>query len=63
MPHRVRDVITVCGPIREPARNFWLPFRPFLGLGAASIYTNSPTRWRSRSLWVARSYSAATMDL
>jgi len=31
MPDRVRDVITVCSPIHEPARNFCLPFRPFLG--------------------------------
>jgi pimeloyl-ACP methyl ester carboxylesterase len=32
MPDRVRQVITVCSPIHEPARNFWLPMQPFLGL-------------------------------
>jgi pimeloyl-ACP methyl ester carboxylesterase len=32
MPDRVRQVITVCSPIHEPARNFWLPLHPFLGL-------------------------------
>jgi pimeloyl-ACP methyl ester carboxylesterase len=29
---RVRQIITVCGPIREPARNFWLPLEPMVGL-------------------------------
>jgi len=28
----VREVITVCSPIHEPARHFWLPLHPFLGL-------------------------------
>ena len=32
MPDRVRQVITVCSPIHEPARNFWLPLQPVLGL-------------------------------
>jgi alpha/beta hydrolase fold len=32
MPDRVRQVITICSPIHEPARNFWLPLHPFLGL-------------------------------
>jgi pimeloyl-ACP methyl ester carboxylesterase len=32
MPERVRQVITVCSPIHQPARNFWLPLNPFLGL-------------------------------
>jgi pimeloyl-ACP methyl ester carboxylesterase len=32
MPERVRQVITVCSPIHQPARNFWLPLEPFLGL-------------------------------
>jgi len=31
-PDRVRQVITVCSPIHEPARNFWLPLQPVLGL-------------------------------
>jgi pimeloyl-ACP methyl ester carboxylesterase len=30
MPERVRQVITVCSPIHDPARNFWLPLGPFL---------------------------------
>jgi hypothetical protein len=32
MPGRVRQVITVCTPIHQPARNFWLPLDPSLGL-------------------------------
>jgi pimeloyl-ACP methyl ester carboxylesterase len=32
MSDRVRQVITICSPIHEPARNFWLPWHPFLGL-------------------------------
>lgn len=32
MPDRVRQVIMVCSPIHQPARNFWLPLQPFLGL-------------------------------
>lgn len=32
IPERVRQVITVCSPINQPARNFWLPLEPFLGL-------------------------------
>jgi pimeloyl-ACP methyl ester carboxylesterase len=32
MPDRIRQVITVCSPIHEPIRNFWLPLEPFLGL-------------------------------
>jgi len=31
-PDRVRQVISVCSPIHQPARNFWLPLQPFLGL-------------------------------
>jgi pimeloyl-ACP methyl ester carboxylesterase len=31
-PDLVRQVITVCSPIHEPARNFWLPLDRFLGL-------------------------------
>jgi hypothetical protein len=31
-PDRVRQVVTVCSPIYEPARNFFLPLEPFLGL-------------------------------
>jgi pimeloyl-ACP methyl ester carboxylesterase len=32
MPHRIRQVITVCSPVHEPVRNFWLPLEPVLGL-------------------------------
>lgn len=32
MPDRVRQVVTVCSPIHQPARNFWLPLEPFLGV-------------------------------
>lgn len=32
MPDRVRQVITVCSPIHEPAKNFWLPLHPLVGL-------------------------------
>lgn len=32
MPDQVRQVITVCSPIHDPARNFWLPLEPFLGM-------------------------------
>lgn len=32
MPDSVRQVITVCSPIHQPARNFWLPMEPFLGV-------------------------------
>jgi hypothetical protein len=32
MPDRVRQAITVCSPIHEPARNFWLPLDRFVGL-------------------------------
>jgi pimeloyl-ACP methyl ester carboxylesterase len=32
MPERIRQVVTVCSPIHQPARNFWLPLEPFLGL-------------------------------
>jgi pimeloyl-ACP methyl ester carboxylesterase len=32
MPERINQVITVCSPVREPVRNFWLPMEPFLGL-------------------------------
>ena len=28
MPDRVRRIITVCSPIHEPARSFWLPMAP-----------------------------------
>jgi pimeloyl-ACP methyl ester carboxylesterase len=31
-PERVRQVISVCSPIHEPARNFWLPLQPVFGL-------------------------------
>lgn len=31
-PEQVRQVISVCSPIHEPARNFWLPLQPALGL-------------------------------
>lgn len=30
-PERVRQVITVCSPIHEPARSFWLPLGPLIG--------------------------------
>jgi pimeloyl-ACP methyl ester carboxylesterase len=30
MPDRVRQIITVCSPIHEPDRNFWLPLGPVL---------------------------------
>jgi len=30
-PARVRQVISVCSPIREPARSVWIPLEPFLG--------------------------------
>lgn len=36
LPDRVRQVITVCSPIHEPARNFWLPLEPLLGLWPGS---------------------------
>ncbi len=32
MPERVRRVVTVCSPIHEPARSFWLPMGPVVGL-------------------------------
>jgi pimeloyl-ACP methyl ester carboxylesterase len=32
MPDRVRQIITVCSPIHEPARNFCLPLDPLLGM-------------------------------
>lgn len=32
MPDRVRQVITICSPIRDATRNFWLPLAPFLRL-------------------------------
>jgi pimeloyl-ACP methyl ester carboxylesterase len=32
MPGRVRQVITVCSPIQQPAQNFWIPLEPLLGL-------------------------------
>ncbi len=39
MPDRVRQVITVCSPIHEPARNFWLPLGPLLGVwSGADLY-------------------------
>jgi hypothetical protein len=31
LPDRVRQVITVCSPIHEPAKNFWLPVAPLIG--------------------------------
>jgi pimeloyl-ACP methyl ester carboxylesterase len=31
-PERVRQVISVCSPIHEPARNFWLPLHHVLHL-------------------------------
>jgi hypothetical protein len=30
MPERVRAVITVCSPVQEPSKNFWLPVEPLL---------------------------------
>jgi pimeloyl-ACP methyl ester carboxylesterase len=33
MPDRARQVITVCSPIRDPQRNFWLPLHPGLWPG------------------------------
>src|SRR5258708_31035785 len=30
-PSRVRQVITVCSPINQPARSVWIPLDPFLG--------------------------------
>jgi pimeloyl-ACP methyl ester carboxylesterase len=32
MPDCVRQIVTVCSPIHDPARNFWLPLGPLLGL-------------------------------
>jgi pimeloyl-ACP methyl ester carboxylesterase len=32
LPDRVRQVITVCGPIQSPAANFWFPVEHFPGL-------------------------------
>jgi pimeloyl-ACP methyl ester carboxylesterase len=32
MPDRVRQIITVCSPIHQPDRNFWLPLGPVLRL-------------------------------
>jgi len=31
-PARVRQVVTVCSPMNDPADAFWLPLAPFLGL-------------------------------
>ncbi len=31
-PDRVRQIITVCSPLHEPGRNFWLPIDRFLGM-------------------------------
>jgi hypothetical protein len=31
-PSRVRQVITVCSPVNQPARSVWFPLEPFLGL-------------------------------
>ena len=39
MPERIRQVITVCSPIYEPIRNFWLPVEPFLGLWPAHDFS------------------------
>ncbi|HEX3991455.1 MAG TPA: alpha/beta fold hydrolase [Acetobacteraceae bacterium] len=30
MPERVRQVVTVCSPVQQPAKNFWLPVEPLL---------------------------------
>ena len=32
MPDRVRRIVTVCSPIHEPARSFWLPMQPVFDL-------------------------------
>jgi pimeloyl-ACP methyl ester carboxylesterase len=32
LPDRVRRIVTVCSPIHEPARSFWLPMDPMLHL-------------------------------
>lgn len=32
MPDRVRRIVTVCSPIHEPARSFWLPLEPLFGM-------------------------------
>ena len=32
MPDRVRRIVTVCSPIHEPARSFWLPMEPVFHL-------------------------------
>lgn len=31
LPDRVRRIVTVCSPIHEPARSFWLPMDPLFG--------------------------------
>ena len=38
MPERVRRIVTVCSPIHEPARSFWLPMEHAMGLwGGAEL--------------------------
>ena len=34
-PDLVRDVITVCSPIHDPAQSFWMPVEPFFRLWSA----------------------------
>ncbi len=34
-PARVRQVITVCSPIHQPASSVWVPLEPFLGFWPA----------------------------
>jgi hypothetical protein len=31
-PERVRQVVTVCSPVHDPAGSLWVPLEPFLGL-------------------------------
>jgi len=56
-PARVRQVISVCSPIREPARSVWIPLEPFLGfwpgidLRALSVEMAAPLAVPSTSIY------------
>jgi len=39
MPDRIRQVITVCSPVHDPIKNFWLPVEAFLGLWPANDFS------------------------
>jgi hypothetical protein len=56
-PARARQVITVCSPIREPARSVWIPLDPFLAfwpgidLRALSVEIEAPPRVPSTCIY------------